>query len=32
VDAVASALGERARVVRAHVLGILSDNLDDGTA
>ncbi|WP_036316277.1 MurR/RpiR family transcriptional regulator [Microbacterium sp. B24] len=32
VDAVAGMLGERARVVRAHVLGILSDNLDDGTA
>ncbi len=32
VDAVAGVLGERARVVRAHVLGILSDNLDDGTA
>lgn len=31
-DAVAGMLGERARVVRAHVLGILSDNLDDGTA
>lgn len=31
-DAVAGVLGERARVVRAHVLGILSDNLDDGTA
>lgn len=32
VDAVAAALGDRARVVRAHVLGILSDNLDDGSA
>lgn len=29
VDIVAGALGERARAVRAQVLGILSDNLDD---
>ena len=29
VDTVAAALGERARLVRAQVLGILSDNLDD---
>lgn len=32
VDTVAGALGERARAVRAQVLGILSDNLDDGSA
>ena len=32
VDTVAAALGDRARVVRAQVLGILSDNLDDGSA
>lgn len=32
VDTVAGALGERARLVRAQVLGILSDNLDDGSA
>lgn len=32
VDCVAEAIPERARFVRAHVLGILSDNLGDATA